>query len=143
MCGLETQSTADFREVCYHKALGILLYMNAIKTLGIESFLCVLEQLVLSGEWEAVYEGKRIRLQKRSLNDVWTPFTAVVFKLISVRIEHTGEDRFSILERFQTTTDQVSRIVDAEDGQNGYAGYDHLLREKIEKLVAKCNQSDV
>ena len=139
-CVIETQSTGNFPKVCYPKTLGSLLNMNTIQALGIESFLNVLEQLVSSGEWTAVYESKRIRLQKKGLIEVWTPLTAVVYRLINVRIGQTQDDRFSVSECFQTTTDQVSRIVDAEDGQNGYAGYDHLLREKIEKLVAKCAQ---
>lgn len=106
------------------------------ETLIIESFLVVLERLVRTGEVRAVLEGKKIRLERGKKK--WTPLTLVVYELAGILVEPSEEARRTVDSEFLTTADQVSRIIDAEDGRNGYSGYDYVLRTRLEGLAALC-----
>lgn len=107
------------------------------RTLSIESFLVVLERLVRTGEVRAIREGKEIRLERGEKK--WTPLTLVVYELAGIFVESSEEARRTVDSEFLTTTDQISRIIDAEDGRNGYSGYDHTLRARLEKIAALCS----
>ncbi|MSU55085.1 MAG: hypothetical protein EXS46_00920 [Candidatus Taylorbacteria bacterium] len=109
--------------------------MNAIKPLGIEVYLCVLEQLISCGGWYGVPVGKRILLKHRNLPDLRTPFAVIASLLGNCVVGNSEGERWTAVERFVTTTDQISRIIDAEDGRNGYEGYDHALRRQLENII--------
>lgn len=109
--------------------------MNTPLLFGIESFLNVLSQLISSGEWSPVCDGVRIRLKRSGEPDMlWTPLTAVIFKLRLLRVK--PEDRLrTVLQNYLTTSDQIQRIIDAEDGCEGFSGFDRRLRDRIEELA--------
>jgi len=110
------------------------------KTLSIESVLVVLEQLARSGKLQYVPEGKKIRFTQRGLAGIWSPLTVVAFEVAQLPVKLAPDERPEVQNEFMTTSDQICRIMDAEDGQNGYHGYDHALRAQFERIAALCTQ---
>ena len=116
--------------------------MKSLQALSIESYLVVLKQLADSGQLKHVALGEFSRLRKTGSEDLWSPWTVVVHALTEVHLGLDEDERCSAQELFQTTNDQIVRIVAAEDGQDGHNGADRSLRAKINEILAVCETEE-
>ena len=111
-------------------------------TLTTESYLDVFERLARSGDLQNSPEGTRTRLQEVGTHKQRTPLTAVIFHLTGCEIALDSEARLEAAqELFMVPTYQLQQIIDAEDGQNGYSGFNHRLHHRIQEIASLCTQT--
>lgn len=112
------------------------------KTLSTESFLSVLTGFPESKTWLNNSDAKRSRLKHVGQpNEEWTPLTAVVFEITGKKTESSREARHALQEELGIQCYQLCQIIDAEDGQNGYSGFNHDLHKRIRAILSQCPQA--
>ena len=106
--------------------------MNTLQTLTTESFLGVLERLILSREWAVAQKEGPILLKKVTTLQEYTPLTAVVNHLTGIKIN--SATRLEVVQDiFMIPVYQAHQIVDAEDFSSGH---NSNLHRRIQEIVA-------
>lgn len=113
--------------------------MNTPKTLNTESYLDVFERLARTGDWANVPDGTHTRLKEIRTQTLRTPLTAVIFHLIGRDVALDADSRLeAVQEEFLMPVYQLQQIIDAEDGHNGYSGFNHGLHHRIQEIARLC-----